>query len=447
MAQVIPMSKNMSHTACIVLAAGQGTRMRSAQSKVLHTIAGFPMITHVRRACEALEPRKMVFVIAPDAPDVAEAVMPHPSVIQLDRLGTGHAVLAAHEALADFQGRILVVYGDTPLLRPETLSALVGQKAPVSVLTFRPADPAQYGRVFLSHEGLVQGIIEFADANENQRNHPLCNAGVMAFDSHALWHLLRQVKPHNNKGEYYLTDIVGLANKEGMACGYVEGDAEEVLGVNSRAELAVAESVIQKRLRLEAMTNGVTLRDPETVYFSADTRLGRDVVVGPHVVFGPSVTVDDDAEILPFSHLEGVRVKKGARIGPYARLRPGSVIGEDAHIGNFVEIKKTNVEAGAKINHLSYIGDARVGAATNIGAGTITCNYDGFHKHQTDIGAGVFVGSNTALVAPIKVGDGAMIAAGSTLTMDVPADSLAISRARQENKEGWPKRFKAKKRP
>ncbi len=419
--------------------------MRSSKPKVLHEVAGFPMITHVRRACEALVPHKIVGVIGPDAPEVGEAIAPHASTVQKERKGTAHAVLAAKDELRGFQGRVLIVYGDTPLLRAETLSALVGQKSPVSVLTFEPENPAQYGRVFLSNEGLVDSIIEYSDANEAQRANRLCNAGVMAFDSKVLWEILAEIKPHNAKGEFYLTDAVAIARARGIACGYVKGDAQEVLGINSRVELATAEHIMQKRLRTALMEQGVTLLNPETVHLCADTRIASDVTIHPFVVFGPAVVVDDGVDILSFSHLEGVRVKKGSRIGPYARLRPGTVVGEGAHIGNFVEIKKSMIENGAKINHLSYVGDARVGARTNIGAGTITCNYDGFHKHHTDIGADVFVGSDTALVAPIKIGDRSTIAAGSTITESVPEDSLAIARTKQMNKDGWAKRFRDKK--
>ena len=419
--------------------------MRSTKAKVLHEVAGFPMIAHVRHACEALVPYKIVGVIGPDAPEVGEAIAPHASVIQAQRKGTAHAVLAAKDELRGFKGRVLIVYGDTPLLRPETLSALVGQSAPVSVLTFKPEDPAQYGRVFLSNEGLVDSIVEYADANEQQRANNLCNAGVMAFDSDVLWNVLAEIKPHNAKGEFYLTDAIAIARAQGLACAYITGDAEEVLGINSRVELSVAEGIMQKRLRHSLMEQGVTLKNPDTVQLCADTRIAADVTIHPYVVFGPSVVVDEGVELFSFSHLEGVRVKKGARIGPYARLRPGTIIGEGAHIGNFVEVKKSNIESAAKINHLSYVGDTRVGARTNIGAGTITCNYDGFHKHHTDIGADVFVGSDTALVAPVKIGDRANIAAGSTITENVPEDSLAIARNKQINKDGWAKRFRDKK--
>lgn len=432
--------------ACIILAAGEGTRMKSSRAKVLHNVAGFPMIAHVKRACEALAPQRIVAVLAPGAEDVAAAVAPHASVIQKERRGTAHAVLAAKDALKDFTGRILVVYGDTPLLHPKTLNVLVGQKAPVSLLAFEAAEAGQYGRVFVNENGLADKIIEYSETTETERKHTLCNAGVMAFDSALLWELLAAIRPHNAKGEFYLTDSVMLARAKSLPCGVVRGEAEEALGINSRADLAVAESAMQKRLRLAAMNEGVTLTDPDTIYFSADTRLSRDVIVGPHVMFGVGVEVEEGAEILPYSHLEGVRVKKGARIGPYARLRPGTVVGEEAHIGNFVELKKVEVGPGAKINHLSYIGDASVGAKTNIGAGTITCNYDGVHKHRTEIGADVFVGSNTALVAPVSVGDRATIAAGSVITENVPPDGMAVARERQVNKPGWAKRWRDKKR-
>lgn len=419
--------------------------MRSGKAKVLHALAGFPMITHVRRAAEALLPEKIVVVAGPDAPDVVAAVAPHTAVVQNERKGTAHAVLQAKEALKNFNGRVLVIYGDTPLLRPETLSALAGQKAPVSVLAFTPDDPAQYGRVFVNDDGLVEKIVEYTDADAAQRSQRLCNAGVMAFDSSVLWPLIDAIKPHNAKEEFYLTDAVALARAQGLACGYVVAAPDEVLGINSRAELAVAEKMIQQRLRLAAMEKGVTLQDPDTVYLCADTQLATDVMVGPHVVFGAGVVIEEGAEILPFSHLEACTVRRGARIGPYARIRPHSVIGENAHIGNFVEIKKAQIEGGAKINHLSYIGDARVGARSNIGAGTITCNYDGTHKHHTDIGADVFVGSDSALVAPVKIGDHAMIAAGTVVTEHVPEGALAIARTKQVNKEGWARRFRSKK--
>lgn len=439
------MAENSSPLACIILAAGQGTRMRSSMAKVLHGVAGFPMIQHVRRTAEKLAPQQIVGVIGPDAADVEAALKPHHAAVQKDRLGTAHAVRMAEEKLKNFKGRVLVMYGDTPLITPATLKALVSQPTPVSVLAFRPADAAQYGRVIVNATGQVERIVEFADADTATRAVNLCNAGVMAFDAPLVWELLGAITPQNAKGEFYLTDAVALARGRGMPVGFIEAGTEEVMGVNSRVELAVAEATLQQRLRTTAMENGVTLQDPASVYFCADTQIAVDVIIGPNVVFGPGVVVETGVEILPFSHLEGVTVKKGARIGPFARLRPGSIVGEGAHIGNFVELKKATVEAEAKIGHLTYIGDARVGARSNIGAGTITCNYDGTSKHFTDIGADVFVGSDSALVAPVKIGDGAFVAAGSTITDDVPADAMAVARERQITKKGWAKRYRSKK--
>jgi bifunctional UDP-N-acetylglucosamine pyrophosphorylase/glucosamine-1-phosphate N-acetyltransferase len=439
-------SSSSQGLACIILAAGEGTRMRSGKAKVLHAVAGFPMIAHVKRACESLSPQKIVAVLAPGAEEVAAAVAPHASVVQKERLGTAHAVLAAKDALKDFKGRILVVYGDTPLLRPETMSALVGQKAPMSLLSFESDKPNQYGRVVINDNSVAEKIVEFADASEAERAIRHCNAGVMAFDSALLWELLDAIKPHNKKNEYYLTDAVGLTRGKNLICGVVTCDEEEALGVNSRTDLSVAEAAFQKRARHYVMELGVTLHDPASVYFSADTKLARDVTVEPHVVFGPGVEVEEGVEIRAFSHLAGVRVKKNAFVGPFARLRPGTQIGEEAHIGNFVELKKAQVDAGAKINHFSYVGDAHVGARSNIGAGTIFCNYDGVHKHQTDVGADVFVGSNSSLVAPVTIGDGATIAAGSVITENVPADAMGVARARQVNKPGWAKRWRSSKK-
>jgi bifunctional UDP-N-acetylglucosamine pyrophosphorylase/glucosamine-1-phosphate N-acetyltransferase len=312
----------------------------------------------------------------------------------------------------------------------------------VVVLGFRPDDPAEYGRLKLAGDGALAAIVEARDATEEERAIALCNAGVMAVEGARLFELLDGLDSDNAKGEYYLTDIVAAARARGLDCAVVEGGAEEVLGINSRAELAAAEAIVQRRLRAAAMAAGVTLIDPDTVYFGHDTAIGRDCTVGPHVVFGPGVSVGEDVTILAFSHLEGARVDNGARIGPFARLRPGAEIGVQAHIGNFVEIKQATVEAGAKVNHLTYIGDARVGAGANVGAGTITCNYDGFTKGFTDIGAGAFIGSNTALVAPVKVGEGAMIGAGSVIARDVAADALAVTRAEHDEREGAARRFR-----
>ena len=440
----------MTEIACIVLAAGQGTRMKSSQPKVMHRVAGTPMVGHVVRTAEALGPQRIVVVVGPAMEGVAAAVAPHPTVLQADRLGTGHAVSMAREHLQDFAGTVLVLYGDTPLVRPETLRRLAAalerpERPAVAVLGMRPSDPGAYGRLVTAGEGALEAIVEAADATPEQRRIGLVNAGFMVVDGRRLFELLDRVGNANSKGEYYLTDLVAVARAAGLPCAYVEGEEEDALGVNSRAELAVAEGLMQRRLRAAAMAGGATLIDPASVFLSLDTVLGRDVVVEANVVFGPGVRVADDVEIRAFSHLEGVTIAAGARIGPFARLRPGAEIGRDAHIGNFVEVKNATVEDGAKVNHLSYIGDARVGAKANIGAGTITCNYDGFLKHRTDIGAGAFIGSNTALVAPVSVGDGAIIGAGSTVTRDVPADAIAVVRGETTTRPGMAKIFRERK--
>lgn len=434
--------------AAIVLAAGKGTRMKSAVPKVLHKVAGRPMLGHVLEAVGALEPARVAVVVGPDMADVARAADPWPTVLQPARNGTGDAVKAALPLLADFDGPVLAVYGDTPLLTAGTLRAMVARLAEpdapaLAVLGMRPDDPGQYGRLITDGAGGLQAIVEHADATPEQRAIGLCNGGLMAFDGRRLAGLIGAIGNDNAKGEYYLTDAVAIARAAGHGCAVVEGSAEEVLGINSRAELALAEKVMQARLRARAMAKGATLVDPDTVYFSVDTVLGRDVAVQPHVVFGPGVSVADDVEILAFSHLEGVRIAAGARIGPFARLRPGADIGPDVHIGNFVEVKNATLGPGAKANHLTYLGDADIGAGSNVGAGTITCNYDGFFKHRTTIGRDVFIGSNTALVAPLKIGDGANVGAGSVISRDVAADALAIERAQQVERPGWAKKFRS----
>ena len=437
-------------TAAIVLAAGLGTRMKSTLPKVMHPLAGRPMISMVMETLSALAPERVVVVTGKDMEQVAEAVNPNPTVIQEPRLGTAHAVMAARPELDGFDGDVLVLYGDSPLISSETLRRMLAAKrgAPhpaVVVLGFRPADPGAYGRLMVDDTGYLESIVEAADATPGQAAVGLCNSGVMVIDGTRLFDLVAAVGNDNAKGEYYLTDIVALARSQGLTCAVVEGGEEELVGVDSRSGLAWAEAVVQRRLRAAAMDGGATLTDPGTVHFCFDTRLGRDVTVGPHVVFGPGVTIGDGVEILSFSHIEGAKVAAGVRIGPFARLRPGADIAENAHIGNFVEIKNATVEAGAKANHLAYIGDARIGAGANIGAGTITCNYDGFLKHHTDIGAGAFIGSNTALVAPVKIGDGAVIGAGSTIIRDVPADALTVERSKQATVEGWAKSYREKK--
>ena len=437
-------------TAAIVLAAGLGTRMESRLPKVLHPLAGRPMIGHLMETLAGMDLERIVVVVGDDMEAVADAVAPHRTVVQKERLGTGHAVRTACEAVDGFDGTVLVLYADTPLISPQTLMRPLEARraAPgpaVVVLGFRPSDPGPYGRLIVGADGTLQAIVEAGDATPEQGTIDLCNAGVMAIDAAPLPGLLERIGTENAKGEYYLTDIVAIARGDGLTCAVVEGDEAELIGVNSRADLARAEAVVQERLRAAAMAGGASLADPETVYFSHDTRLGRDVTVGPHVVFGPGVAVGDDVEIRAFCHIEGARIAAGARIGPFARLRPGADIAAEAHIGNFVEIKNAAVETGAKINHLAYVGDSRVGAKANVGAGTITCNYDGFAKHHTDIGAGAFIGSNTALVAPVTVGDGAIVGAGSVITGDVAADSLALARADQVERKGLAKRLRGRK--
>ncbi|NYZ15014.1 bifunctional UDP-N-acetylglucosamine diphosphorylase/glucosamine-1-phosphate N-acetyltransferase GlmU [Azospirillum sp. RWY-5-1] len=436
--------------ACVILAAGKGSRMKSDLPKVLHKVAGRPMIGHVLATVRELDPDHVVVVVGPGMEDVAAVVHPYPTAVQERQQGTADAVRSAFGLLEGFRGDVVVLYGDTPLVTPDTLRAMIqARRQPsdpaVVVLGMRPDDPGAYGRLILNARGGLEKIVEYLDATEDERRVTLCNAGLMAFDGARMTGLINRIGNSNAKGEFYLTDVVQIARSESMPCAVVEAAPAEVMGVNSREELAEAERVVQRRLRKAAMDNGATLTDPNTVTFSHDTRLGRDVTVAPYVVFGPGVSVADRVEIKSFCHLEQVRIDSGAIIGPYARLRPGAEIGPDVHIGNFVEVKNARIEAGAKVNHLTYIGDARVGAKANVGAGTITCNYDGFNKHRTDIGAGAFIGSNTALVAPVKVGDGAMIAAGSVITRDVEADAMAVARGKQASHAGWAGRFRAVK--
>ena len=422
--------------------------MKSALPKVLHPVLGRPMVSHVVARAQALGADLTVVVVGPDMPALAAAVAPHPTVEQTDRLGTAHAVAQARPVLEGRAETVVVLYGDTPLITQATLERLLTAHAEagagVSVLGFRAAAPGAYGRLVVDADGL-QAIVEAKEASPDQLAIDLCNSGVMAVDGTALWGWLDKVDNANAKGEYYLTDLVALARADGRRCLVVEGAEDEFLGVNSRAELAIAERIAQDRMRASAMAEGATLIDPASVHFSWDTQLGRDVVVGPFTVFGPGVTVGDGVEIKGFCHFEKCSVAAGATVGPYARLRPGADVGEGAHIGNFVEIKKAVIEPGAKVNHLSYIGDARVGAKANIGAGTITCNYDGFGKYHTDIGAGAFIGSNSALVAPVTIGDGAIVGAGSVVTRSVPGDALATARGDQKISEGWAARFRAMK--
>jgi bifunctional UDP-N-acetylglucosamine pyrophosphorylase/glucosamine-1-phosphate N-acetyltransferase len=440
-----------SLVSAIVLAAGQGTRMRSSRPKVLHPLANRPLLGHVLAALGEADPpvatERTVVVVGPDMAAVADAARPRPTVVQAERLGTAHAALQAKPALPDPGETVLILFGDTPLIRPQTLTRLAsarqGSGAAVAVLGFRAADPTGYGRLVTGTDGTLARIVEHKDATEAERAIDLCNSGVMAVEGARLFSLLERIGNDNAKGEFYLTDLVALARADGAPCMVVEGDEAELLGINDRAQLAAAEGVVQARLRAAAMAGGVTMTDPASVFLSMDTRLGQDVTIGPFCVFGPGVGVGDGVTLKGFCHLEGCTIAEGATVGPYARLRPAAEIGPGAHIGNFVEVKKARVEQGAKVNHLTYIGDARVGAGANVGAGTITCNYDGFAKHYTDIGAGAFIGSNSALVAPVTIGDGAIIGAGSAISGDVPADALALTRAPQTVREGWAAKFRA----
>jgi len=442
-----------SSALAIILAAGKGTRMKSDLPKVLHRLAGAPMLAHVLRAVEAAGISQGSVVIGPGMEDVghaAHAVDPKLDIfVQPDQLGTADAVKAASPAFEGVDRPVLVLYGDTPLLRTETLKAVLGELdagADVVVIGFEAEDPTGYGRLLFDEHGRLAGIREEKDATPEERALTLCNSGIVAFrSSKTLTALLAQIGNDNAKSEFYLTDAVALARKADLQTRVVLSNGEEVLGVNSRAELATAEAVMQRRLRNAIMANGATLVAPETVFFSYDTSVGRDVTIEPNVVIGPGVTIDDGVTIRAFCHIESAKIGPGATVGPFARLRPGAALAKDAHVGNFVEIKNSDIAEGAKVNHLTYIGDASVGAKANIGAGTITCNYDGFAKHRTEIGAGAFIGSNSSLVAPVKIGDGAYIGSGSVITKDVPADALAVTRAPQEEREGWAAKVRARR--
>ena len=441
----------MADLALVVLAAGMGTRMKSRLPKVLHKIAGRSMLAHVLHAGKALGASKAVIVHGPEMPAVqkeaGEIIAGCQFAEQKDRLGTGHAVSIAKSALAEFIGTVIVLYGDVPLIKTATLQDLLSKldaKTKMAVLGFEAESPHGYGR-FIGSKNSITDIREELDASPKEKKITRCNSGIIAIDNALLWKIVPKLSNKNAKGEYYLTDLVKLAVKAKTNVAISMCDEVQVSGVNDRTQLSVLENAFQVEARKAAMLGGATLIDPSTVYFSADTKIGKDVLIEPNVVFGPKVIIGDGVEILAFSHLEGAVVGEGARIGPYARLRPGAEIGANAHIGNFVEIKKAKIGVGAKANHLSYIGDAIVGAGSNIGAGTITCNYDGYEKHLTEIGEKVFVGSNTSLIAPVKIGAGVNIAAGSVITTDVPEDALAMSRAPQETKQGWAKRYRAVK--
>ena len=435
--------------AVIVLAAGQGTRMRSDTHKVLHPIAGKAMLMHLLDTVDGLGAKQRVVVVGKGRDQVEVALNGRGVTIahQAEQKGTAHAVQQAEPALADFQGNILILYGDTPFVAARTLTAMLerldGADSPaIVVLASSPDDPKAYGRVILGEGDTIEKMVEFKDANEAERAVRLCNSGMMAVRSTDLWQWLAKVGNANAASEFYLPDVVMVAAGEGRASVAVETDPWQTAGVNSRAELAHLELDWQRRRREQALEQGATLVDPESVWFSHDTRLGRDSTIEPHVVFGPGVVIEDFATIRAFCHIEGATIASGCEVGPFARLRPGAVLETGAKVGNFVEVKKARLGQGAKANHLSYIGDADIGARANIGAGTITCNYDGFGKYVTAIGEGAFIGSNTALVAPVRVGDGAIVGAGSVITRDVAADELAVARGEQKGLAGWAARFR-----
>lgn len=439
--------------AIVVLAAGKGTRMKSDRHKVLHPVAGRPMLLHLLDAAVALAPERTVVVVGAGREQVEAAVAPLGVAVahQAEQLGTGHAVRQAEAALAGFDGDVLVLYGDVPLVRAETMRRMLARlhaaDAPAAVvLGFRPADPGAYGRVIADDTGRIARMVEFKDATPAERAETLCNSGLLAAASHDLFALLARVGNDNAAGEYYLPDTVMLAAADGRPSAVIETGAAEVAGVNSRAELAAIEWAWQQDRRARAMADGATLIAPETVWFAHDTVIGRDVTIGPNVVFGPGAEIGDGATIHAFSHIEGAIVGPGCEVGPYARLRPGAELGEGAKIGNFVEVKKSRLGAGAKANHLTYLGDAEIGAGANVGAGTITCNYDGFGKYRTVIGAGAFIGSNSALVAPVAIGARAIVAAGSVVTADVADDALVLVRPPQQEKAGWAARFRERMR-
>lgn len=432
----------------ILLAAGEGTRMRSARPKVLHEIGGRSLLGHALTALATAGADRIVVVVGPGREDVAEAarrLLPEVTIaVQAERRGTAHAALAAREALAAGFDDVIVAFADTPLIRPDTFGALraeLARGAGVVALGFEAQDPTGYGRLLL-RDGALEAIVEHKDATPEQRAVRFCNAGLMALDGHQALSLLEAIGNDNAQSEYYLPDAVALARGRGLEARAIAAPESEVQGVNDRIQLASAEAEFQRRRRREVMAEGATLIAPETVFFSHDTQIGRDVVIEPHVVFGPGVSVADGAVIHAFSHLEGADVGPQASVGPYARLRPGARLADKAKVGNFVEIKAAEIGAGAKVSHLTYIGDASVGAEANIGAGTITCNYDGFFKYRTTIGAGAFVGSNSSLVAPVTIGAGAIVGSGSVVTEDVAADALALGRGRQIVKDGWAKSFR-----
>lgn len=437
--------------ACVILAAGMGTRMASRLPKVLHAVAGRPLIGWLLESVGRISPERTIVVCGPDRAALESAIGPSVRLaVQTDRKGTGDAVRAALPALDNFSGDVLIVMGDAPFVGAKTLSDLVALRrrsgAELAVAAVEDGDPSGYGRMILDADGFLDRIVEDRDCTPEEKKTRLWNPGLYCVDGARLGAWIGQIGNANAQGEYYLTDLPKIAAGQGARTAVlICRDAEEFCGINTREQLAKAEKAMQKKLRRSAMAGGATLIDPKTVYLSWDTKIGQDVTIGPHVVFGPGVEIADGAEILPFCHIEGAKIGPGARIGPFARLRRGTVLEDEVHIGNFVEVKNATVGAGAKAGHLTYIGDAQIGARSNIGAGTITCNYDGFDKHRTSVGADVFVGSHATLVAPVEIGDGAYIGAGSTITRDVPPDALAVARNRPIIRDGWVKGYREKK--
>jgi len=436
--------------ACIILAAGRGSRMKSSSPKPLHKIAGFPMVSLVIKAAEDLGAEKIIPVIAPDMQDVADAVLPHGCAVQGKPLGTGHAVLSAKDELEGFEGDVVILYCDTPLITVDSIQKLINARRAsdnigIAVSVMTPPDPGHYGRIIMNEDDTLDRIVEYNDATDEEKKITLCNGGIMCIDARHLFDWLSEIKNENAKGEYYLVDLPQIAAGYGKNSIAVEIPYEDVEGINTRQDLARLEGFMQDRLRRKALNNGVTLIDPQSVTFAADTELGQDVTIHPCVVFGPGVRIEDNVEIKSFSHLEGAEVQSGSSIGPHGRLRPGTKIGKNSKVGSFVEVKNSVFGEGVKANHLSYIGDAEIGDHTNVGAGVITANYDGFDKYKTIIGKDVMIGVNANLIAPITISDGAFIAGGSTLSKNVPKDSLAVERGPNKIKQGWAKAFRERK--
>lgn len=437
--------------AAIILAAGQGTRMKSSRSKVMHTLAGAPMIQHILSSLDAAGVSDICIVIGPGMDILADAVAPHKTIIQHDRMGTAHAALCAQDAINMPVDDLLILNGDNPLIPAADIEALLtarrGPEDPAAVvLGFHAQTPGPYGRMIVNGDNQLERIVEAKDASADELDIDFCSSGMMALDGRTGFAMLAEIQNNNAQGEYYLPDVISVATRHDRTCVAIAGNEADLLGINSRAEMAVAEARVQDKLRQKALDGGATLIDPNTVFLSSDTQIGKDVLIEPNVFFGPGVTIDDDVHVKAFSHIEGTHLNAGATVGPFARLRPGTRVGPNVKIGNFVETKNAVLADGAKVSHLSYIGDADVGAAANIGAGTITCNYDGFFKSRTTIGADAFIGSNTALVAPVTIGDGATVGAGSTVSSDVSADALAVTRAQQREIKDWARKDRERKR-